>query len=114
MLIIFNDTAVINLQNLNNGTGTVTTKTETINNIKAATVILPKGASIGNHKHKDSCEIVYTVSGIGVAVCDSGEETLSQGVGHYCAVGDSHSIINTGNKDLVLFVVEVDDGYSSL
>lgn len=36
-------------------------------------------------------------------MCDGKEEILKPGVCHYCPKGGEHSIINTGEDDLVLF-----------
>ena len=65
------------------------------------------GSSIGLHKHETSDDINYVLSGKGKAICDGQEEYL-------CAVlvtsakRSEHSIINTGNEDLVLLTVVVE------
>lgn len=69
---------------------------------------LEPNATIGMHRHDDSCEIILVLSGNGKAVCDGETEILSAGQCHYCAKGSSHSLINSGNDDLV-FVAAVPD-----
>lgn len=63
------------------------------------------GGSIGLHRHETSDDINYVLSGRGKAVCDGQEEFLSPGICHVCKKGSEHSIINTGNEDLVLLTV---------
>ena len=67
--------------------------------------ILPQGSSIGSHIQKSSNDVNYVISGYGKAICDGIEETLSPGDCHYCPKGSTHSIINTGEEDLILFSV---------
>ncbi|MBQ7423553.1 MAG: cupin domain-containing protein [Prevotella sp.] len=67
--------------------------------------ILPKGSSIGLHLQKASNDVNYVISGQGKAVCAGVDETLKPGDCHYCPKGSVHSIINTGEDDLVLFSV---------
>jgi mannose-6-phosphate isomerase-like protein (cupin superfamily) len=49
----------------------------------------------------------YILSGTGKAVCDGAEEELSAGVMHICPKGSEHTIINTGNDDLVMLTIVV-------
>lgn len=66
---------------------------------------LPAGASIGLRAHGTGSEVNYVLSGTGSAVRDGAEEPLRAGVCHYCPKGSSHSIVNMGGEDLVLFTV---------
>lgn len=68
---------------------------------------LPKGATIGMHTHTENKEIIYVISGQGRAVIDGLEELLTPGVCHFCPSGSSHTIINTGDEDLVFFAAVV-------
>ena len=63
------------------------------------------GGSIGLHRHETSDDVNYVLSGAGKAVCDGIVETLTPGVCHLCHKGSSHSILNDGSEDLVLFTV---------
>lgn len=42
-------------------------------------------------------------------MCDGLEEKLTAGVCHVCLKGSEHSIINTGEEDLVLLTVVVEE-----
>lgn len=66
---------------------------------------LEPGASIGMHCHDTGSEIVHILSGEGTAICDEDREALRPGVCHYCPKGHSHSILNTGDEDLLFFAV---------
>ena len=72
---------------------------------KIMQVTLIPGASIGMHKHEQESEIVYVLQGSGKAIFDDQEEVLSAGNCHYCPKGHSHSVLNTGEEDLILFAI---------
>ena len=65
--------------------------------------ILP-GASIGPHVQKTGNDINFVVSCTGLALCD-GDEPLSPWMCRYCLRGQTHSVVNTGKEDLVLWTV---------
>ena len=65
---------------------------------------LEPGASVGVHTHVDSCEIIYIVSGTGVATYNGETEKLYPGICHYCPKGESHGIVNDSNEPLVFFL----------
>lgn len=67
--------------------------------------VLKPGASIGYHKHENNGEIVYALSGKAKVLYNDGEEVLMPGRAHYCPKGNSHSIINEGSEDFVMFCV---------
>lgn len=114
MLIKFNEIEAVEIPNLNNGIGTVKAQMLANNDGKLMLSTIPKGASIGNHTHNTSCELNYVLSGKGTAICNGDEEELTEGVCHYCHINSSHSIVNTGNKDLVLLTVVVEEFYNNL
>lgn len=66
---------------------------------------LQPGASIGLHTHTDNCEIIYPVSGHGIAICDGVAEEVVPGTAHYCPKGSAHTLRNDGDTDLVLNAV---------
>ncbi|MBQ0052165.1 MAG: cupin domain-containing protein [Treponema sp.] len=66
---------------------------------------LTPGSSIGYHTHDTSSEIVYILEGTAVIKLDDSEEILGPGQIHYCPKGHSHSTVNNGKKDLVVFTV---------
>lgn len=73
------------------------------NRIMRAT--LKPGASIGMHVHDTSSEIVYVLQGCATVLEEGSEHTLTAGMCHYCPRGESHSVINRGEEDLLLFAV---------
>ncbi len=66
---------------------------------------IPAGSSIGLHMQESGDDINYVLEGKGKAVCDGQDEPLSPGVCHICQKRSSHTIINDGDSDLVLFTV---------
>ena len=66
--------------------------------------LLP-GASIGMHTHVTSSEIIYILEGKGKMLTKDGEEILNAGDCHYLPKGESHSLLNIGDSDLVIFAV---------
>lgn len=108
MLINFNDMKDIIVNGLNNGTGTMTAKMYVGKQGKIIPCSIHIGGSIGLHKHETSDDINYVLSGNGKAICNGQEEILSVGTCHICKKGSEHSIINTGNEDLVLLTVVVE------
>lgn len=108
MLINFNDMKDIIVNGLNNGTGTMTAKMYVGKQGKIIPCSIHTGGAIGLHKHETSDDINYVLSGNGKAICDGQEEILSVGTCHICKKGSEHSIINTGNEDLVLLTVVVE------
>lgn len=65
------------------------------------------GGSIGVHAQSSGDDMNYILSGEGKAVCDGVEEELKPGVMHICPKDSEHSIINTGDKDLVMLTIVV-------
>ncbi|MDD4275142.1 MAG: cupin domain-containing protein [Desulfobacter postgatei] len=54
------------------------------------------------HKHKDMYEVFYVLSGIGSIVVNGEEFSIQKGSCIAVFPGESHSIMNNGNMDLVL------------
>ncbi|MBQ9389065.1 MAG: cupin domain-containing protein [Synergistaceae bacterium] len=105
MLIDFNSQKEITFQALNNGNGNVHSKMFMNSSGKIIVTRIEPGASIGLHTQNTGNDINFIVSGNGKALCNGNEEILTQGNCHYCPKGSSHSIINTGPDDLVLYTV---------
>lgn len=108
MLVDFNDIQGITIPGMNNGTGTLTAKMFMDEHGKIIPCSIHAGGSIGLHKHETSDDINYVISGTGKAICDGIEENLYTGVCHICKKGSVHSIMNTGNTDLVILTVVVE------
>ena len=66
---------------------------------------LVPGASIGEHIHDTSSEMIFILSGTGTAVTDGVAEKCTPGTCHYCPKGSAHTLINDGNTDLIFFAV---------
>lgn len=66
---------------------------------------LVPGATVGEHKHEGSSEIIYGLSGKGCVICDGKKEELISGVACYCPEGSIHTVINDGTEDLTFFAV---------
>lgn len=108
MLIDFNQKEEITVSGMNNGTGTITAKMYIDEQGKVIPCSIHKGGSIGLHKHKTGDDINYVLSGTGKAICNGQEEILSVGTCHICKKGSEHSIVNTGDEDLVLLTIVVE------
>lgn len=108
MLIDFELLEKVLVPNLNGGVGELETKTLYIDKKKMMLCTVPKGASIGYHKHDESAEIFYVVSGKGKVLCNGDTEELRPGVCHYCPRFASHGLENTSEEDLVLFKVIIE------
>ena len=67
--------------------------------------ILEPGASIGMHTHDTSSETIFVVGGHGTVVYDGTSTDIAAGQCHYCPKGHSHSLVNTGDEDLVFHAV---------
>ena len=105
MIIDFNSLREITVPVMNNGKGKISSKMFMDNSGKIISCRIHVGASIGTHRHETSDDISFVISGNGKAICDGEEEELTEGVCHICRKGSSHSIINTGNEELVLLTV---------
>lgn len=108
MIIDFNKIEEITVSEMNNGTGTMTAKIYMDKQVKVIPCVIHSGSSIGLHKHETSDDINYVISGNGKAICNGQEEILNANTCHICKKGSEHSIINTGNEDLVLLTIVVE------
>ncbi len=68
---------------------------------------LVPGASIGFHTHTEDQEVIYILEGNGTVINGEGRENDAANPGDalYCPKGESHSLVNTGDKDLIFFAV---------
>lgn len=108
MIINFNEIDSHTIPSMNNGKGEMTAKMFMSEKGKIIYSSIHTGGSIGMHKHLTSDDINYIISGTGKAICDGKEEILASGVCHICPKGSEHSIINTGDVDLVMLTVVVE------
>lgn len=108
MLINFNEQQERKAPGMNGGTGEMSAKMFMDEGGKIIPCRIHAGGSIGMHSHPTSDDINFIVSGTGKAICDGKEEVLAAGNCHVCKKGSEHSIINTGDEDLVLLTVVVE------
>lgn len=108
MLINFNEQQERKAPGMYGGTGEMSVKMFLDDNGKIIPCKIHKGGSIGMHSHPTSDDINFIISGTGKAICDGEEEFLAAGNCHVCKKGSKHSIINTGEEDLVLLTVVVE------
>ncbi len=107
MLIDFNEKKEITMPGMNNGTGMMTAKMHASEKGKIIPTRIHAGGSIGMHMQDSGDDINFIISGRGKAICDGKEEILKPGVCHICPKGSEHSMINTGDDDLVMLTVVV-------
>lgn len=107
MLIDFNKQDEITMPGMNHGTGEMTVRMFHDENYRIIPTSIHPGGSIGIHEQTSGDDLSYILSGTGKAVCDGREEELKPGVMHICPKGSAHSIINTGEQDLVMLTIVV-------
>lgn len=61
------------------------------------------GASIGLHTHETNSEILFVLEGEGTIIDDGVNSPIVSGQCTYCPKGHSHSLVNTGEADLIFF-----------
>lgn len=108
MLINFNEIKEMTIPGMNGGTGTMAARMFVSDKGKIIPTRIHAGGSIGLHEQRTSDDINYVIAGRGKAICDGVEEILMPGCCHVCPKGSSHSIINTGEEDLILLTVVVE------
>lgn len=69
--------------------------------------VLPPGASIGVHRHGEDEEIYLVLSGSGLMILDGVEHRVGAGSVIVNRPGGAHGLLNDGDADLRLFVVEI-------
>lgn len=107
MLIDFNEIQQMTIPGMNNGTGKMTCRMFNDDKYRIVPTCIHKGGSIGKHTQDSGDDLNYIISGSGKAICDGKEEVLKTGVMHICPQGSEHSIINTGDDDLVMLTIVV-------
>ena len=72
-------------------------------------IVLPPGASIGEHEHEGEFETFYVIEG-NPTVTDNGEEvTLNPGDMHLCRNGSSHAVANHTDTDVTMIALILED-----
>ena len=107
MRIDFNEIDSVTFPGMNNGTGMMSARMYNDESYRIIPTVIHPGGSIGTHKQETGDDMNYIISGKGKAFCDGVEEDLRPGVMHICPQGSEHSIINTGEEDLVMLTIVV-------
>lgn len=107
MRIDFNDITEMTIPGMNGGTGEMTCQMYNDDAYRIIPTTIHPSGSIGSHRQESGDDLNYILSGSGKAVCDGVEEEIKPGVMHICLKGSEHSIINTGEDDLVMLTVVV-------
>lgn len=107
MIIDFNGMQEITMPCMNDGTGMMTVKMYNDENYRIIPTKIHRGGSIGLHTQNSGDDLNYIISGTGKAICDGAEEELKAGMMHICLKGSQHTIINTGDDDLVMLTIVV-------
>lgn len=107
MLIDFTKMKEMTMPCMNDGEGMMTVRMYNDENYRIIPTVIHKGGSIGLHTQNSGDDLNYILSGSGKAVCGGVEEELKAGVMHICPKGSEHTIINTGDDDLVMLTVVV-------
>lgn len=113
--MIRNKYDVVERPNMRDGEGTVTingwlAEAEKPKNLRlAATLVLPEGASIGEHVHEGEAEVFHVASGAGVYFDDGKANAVKAGDIMLCANGHRHGVKNTGCGDLVINAVIINE-----
>lgn len=107
MRIDFNALEEMTFPGMNDGTGMMTARMYNDEQYRIIPTSIHPGGSIGPHVQESGDDLNYILSGTGYALCDGEKEELSAGVMHICPQGSTHSIVNTGEDDLVMLTVVV-------
>lgn len=107
MQINFNNLAPMTIPGMNGGTGEMTCRMYNDKKYRIIPTTIHPGGSIGMHTQNSGDDLNYILSGKVNAICDGVEEELCQGIMHICPKGSDHTIINTGDDDLVMLTIVV-------
>ena len=105
MKLNFANMEEVGMEHFRGGDGTVYAKMFNDGANRIMWCRFPKGASIGEHCHETSSETFYVLSGECRVVMTEGEEILRAGDAHHCPKGATHTVINNGDDELILFAV---------
>ncbi|MEZ5840582.1 MAG: cupin domain-containing protein [Hyphomicrobiales bacterium] len=69
--------------------------------------VVPTGASIGRHVHLNETEFYLIHKGTGIVIEADGEKPVGPGDVVVTGHGEMHSVVNTGDDDLVMTAIIV-------
>ena len=107
MQIDFNNIDSLTFPGMDGGTGMMSARMYNDEQYRIIPTSIHPGGSIGVHKQNSGDDMNYIISGTGKAFCDGIEEDLRPGVMHICPKESKHSIVNTGEEDLVMLTIVV-------
>ena len=118
--VIFNDASGLGeVDHLVGGSGTARWKT-IINGMHlpgpwnvVEYVVIPPGASCGQHQHTATEEIYFILAGTAEMHIDGNPVQVREGDLITCPIGTIHGIANHGEQDMRFFVVEVFPGHGA-
>lgn len=93
------------LHEFQGGTGDIVAKIYADDKNRIVKSVYAPGVSTGYHRHEDSAEILFILSGGCKLLHEGREERLVSGNCHYCKKGESHAIINDTSEELVMYAV---------
>lgn len=105
MILDFNNIKEQTIKNFYGGENEIIAKMYVDDNNRILKATLPPKASIGEHIHDTSSEIIYILKGEAKIVYDGKEERAKEGDTHYCPKGHSHTLINDSNENIEIFAV---------
>ena len=115
MICEFKDIEARNVENAQNGEGTVSfydwpKRVEFVDHGRLfAKLVIPPGASIGDHQHEGEFEAYYVIKG-NPTVNDNGKTlTLNPGDMHICETGQTHGTKNETDEDVELLAFILND-----
>ena len=105
MKIVFDGLETKELKNFKGGEGALLANMQDDGSCRILRGRLAPGSTIGLHRHEDSAEIIYILSGKGRAVCNGEDELLAPGNCHYCPKGSAHTLLCEGEETLCFIAV---------
>ena len=104
-MICFENLETKILHQFQGGDGDITAKIYADDLNRIVKSVYAPGVSTGYHRHDDSSEIIFILSGTCTVKHNGKEERLTAGMCHYCKKGDSHAVINDGTEALTMYAV---------
>jgi mannose-6-phosphate isomerase-like protein (cupin superfamily) len=106
MLIINRDRAnIINTPHGSQIRPLIDRTTSDIQKCSLAEEVLPSGAAVGKHLHRETEEIYYILSGSGEMTVGDDTESVSAGDAVYIPRNNAHTLKNTGNEPMKILLV---------
>lgn len=107
MIIDFSKISETVIKNFHEGEGETFARMYADDSNRIISGRLEPGSSIGLHLHDKNCEIIYILKGVGTILYDQQCEKIQAGCCHYCPKGHAHSLLNSGEDELIFFAVVV-------